>query len=92
MAYRPPTASKRPDIGARGKSKALYVDGNNFLRSWLGFHRSVNLDGTTLPMLYTQCLDCLEKNIIDFMSHAKAAGWRVSVFFDRFKKVFFPLH
>jgi hypothetical protein len=82
----------RPVVQAVGQHKALYVDGNNFLGQWLGLGKRDNLDGITFPMLYTQCLDCLEANIEDFMSHARCAGWVVSVFFDNFKKVIHIWH
>ena len=87
MAHRPATASKRPLIGAVGPNKALYVDGNNFLGLWMGLPRRMDLYGMPFPMLYTQCLDCLEANIKDFLSHARGSGWVVKVFFDSFKKV-----
>jgi hypothetical protein len=92
MAQIPATASKRPVVGAVGQHKALYVDGNNFLGVWLGFDKRVDLDGIPFPVLYTQCLDCLEANIKDFMSHARRAGWVVSVFFDNLKKVIHFMH
>jgi hypothetical protein len=87
MTHNPLTAPKRPVTEALGPHKALYVDGFNFLRQWLGLDKRANLDAISFPYLYTQCLDCIEANIKDFMSHARRSGWVVSVFFDNFKKV-----